>query len=67
MTPDQFREIIREEIRPVIREELEPIHERLDGLEKAVLVLADHAPGSFPGQPSYVRTKVEAAFAEAAR
>lgn len=58
MTPDQFREILREE--------LQPLEQRIDSLETrltgAILILADHMPGSYPGQPSYVRTKIEEAL-----
>ncbi|MDE2752962.1 MAG: hypothetical protein OXI83_10330 [Gemmatimonadota bacterium] len=57
MTADQFREILREE--------LQPIHRRLDSLESAILVLANHVPGSVPGHKSYVRKKIEETFAEA--
>lgn len=54
MTPDQYREILREE--------LQPLERRVGGLEDAVLVLADHMPGNYPGQPAHVRTRVEVAL-----
>ena len=66
MSPDEFRKILRDSyksaefhnavgsvVRPILREELEP-------LKEAVLILADHMPGSMQGQKSHVRKKVEA-------
>lgn len=67
MTPDQFRQPIREGfkgeafaygVRTIIREELAP-------LKDAMLVIADHLPGSVPRVTSYVRKRVEQALGAA--
>ena len=64
MTPDQFRQIIREELHP-IAVRLHGVEDRLGGVEAAILILADNLPGTMPGEKSHVRTQIEEAFAEA--
>lgn len=57
MTPDQFRDIPREELKP-LEKRVGRFEDRRGGLETrltgAILILADHTPGSLP-RPAVLR------------
>lgn len=59
MSPDEFREIVREELQPIVR--------RLDRIESATLILCDRTPGQLPGRRSHIRRDIEAVLGNEGR
>ncbi|MDE2763679.1 MAG: hypothetical protein OXQ94_04390 [Gemmatimonadota bacterium] len=57
----RIRKIMQEELRLVMTR-IGGLESRMDGLERAILVLAENQPGSVPGRESHVTRKVREAL-----